>query len=583
MNLAIKMCILIVFVFASFHLSLPLVNAVKSDENNPSVLVVYHPENGEVDEQNNRMLDILISHFTSDLTFKPIADVARADLKDVTHIFYYGYQSEHIPQTFQDVIRTFGGTFVALGENIEQLGDRFSFITQVSYENFTAITLAGTEDKVTSILPHQVKNVLISNESELLLIALDGEGNQYPLMVRKDSAYYFATSTIGPPLSPYLAEVLHEVFNIEHQETHPGYIRLEDVHPLVEAEKVVAIAKVLKDRNIPYMIAVIPVYIHPETQEEYHLSDSPDLLEALKYMQDNGGSIVLHGYTHQFRDSETGEGFEFWDVENNMPIYHEANEKVVKKSVSDFDSPKAFNQYIKKQQEFEKLYITKKLTRGINELVNYGLYPLAFEAPHYTMSQHGYAVTSEFFSTYVGQVQISDQDWEIMTIAPFITNPSFLNGMILLPETIGYVENSPLAVEKMLREANKYTVVRDGMVAGFYHPYLGVEGFITLLDSLEKIDGVEWIDLKQMKNKVKTGYVDITTEAGEVHVSVDRVGLYTSSFNYPLYHLKKVVKNLTWIMVGSGSLAVIVFINYIFFSRNKNRRYRKYRRGGRIG
>ena len=30
-------------------------------------------------------------------------------------------------------------------------------------------------------------------------------------------------------------------------------------------------------------------------------------------MQDDA-AIIMHGYTHQFYDSETGEGFEFWDV-----------------------------------------------------------------------------------------------------------------------------------------------------------------------------------------------------------------------------------------------------------------------------
>ena len=92
------------------------------------------------------------------------------------------------------------------------------------------------------------------------------------------------------------------------------------------------------------------------------------------------------------------------------------------------------------------------MTKGIQELANYGIYPLAFEAPHYTMSQHGYKVIAEHFSTYVGQLQLSDQDWEIMTTAPYITSPTFLDGMPLLPETLGYVHlKIRYAIDKMIK------------------------------------------------------------------------------------------------------------------------------------
>ena len=79
-------------------------------------------------------------------------------------------------------------------------------------------------------------------------------------------------------------------------------------------------------------------------------------------------------------------------------------------------------------EEFEKEYTESKITSGMQELVKFGLYPLAFEAPHYTMSQNGYQILSEHFSTYVGQVQLSDMDWEIMDSTLYATFPSFFNG-----------------------------------------------------------------------------------------------------------------------------------------------------------
>ncbi len=140
-------------------------------------------------------------------------------------------------------------------------------------------------------------------------------------MVQNNNTYYFASHNIDYSIfSIYLSEMLHEVFQISHENSHPGYIRLEDIHPLVDPEMLQSIAEILNDKKIPYMIAVIPVYRNPETGEEEHFSDSPKLLKVLKYMQNHGGSIILHGYSHQYRNRETGEGFEFWDVQNNMPI-----------------------------------------------------------------------------------------------------------------------------------------------------------------------------------------------------------------------------------------------------------------------
>src|SRR5699024_6011470 len=129
---------------------------------------------------------------------------------------------------------------------------------------------------------------------------------------------------------------------------------------------------------------------------------------------------------------------------------------------NDFDTDAKYEEHMAENLAFERNYIEERLTKGIEELSNYGLYPIAFEAPHYTMSQNGYQVTADFFSTYVGQLQLSDKDWEIMGTIPYESKPQMLNGMTLLPETIGYVEpQDPRAIDKMMDRAEQYQFVRD--------------------------------------------------------------------------------------------------------------------------
>lgn len=550
------------------------VDAVHTLDDKIHVLVVYSSKSGELDE-HQRILDMLIGHFTANITFKNTRELDKEDLKGVTHLFYYGQQKEQFSPSFKSLIQSFKtGTFVALGYNVEQLGERFSFVEHQGEAKFSKISLTGEEDKIIKVFPQTLLSFSTDKSIETLIEVSHGQKSKYSLFVKNESNYYYASPVIDKKLAIFLAETFHTVFKADHENSHPSYIRLEDVHPYMDPDALMAIAQILKEKEIPYMVAVIPVYTNPETNREYYFSDSPKLLKVLKYIQDNGGSIVLHGYTHQFRSDETGEGFEFWDVENNMPIYHDQHVKVVKKTAKDFASLHEYEQYLKEQINFETNYIEKKLQRGVQELTNYGIFPLAFEAPHYTMSQNGYAVTSRYFSTYVGQVQLSDHDWKIMTTSPYITAPKFLQGMQLLPETLGYVQpKNPKSIEMMLENAKNYMIVRDGMIAGFYHPYLGVDKFITLINELEKIPRIEWIDLKEMENIVRVDYVEIKSDNGMIHVDIDRRGLYVSSIDFFAFQFNEFVVKVIWGMVGASFLAIVLFISYIYYHRKRSARF----------
>lgn len=544
-------------------------------EQAPNLLVVYSSENGEVDE-HQRLLDMLLGHFSDKITFKASTEVKEKDVAQADYLFYYGQQREALPGTLVELITKYDGVLVALGHNAEQLGDRFSFIEwTVDPAIIDRITVKDDQDKQLTFIPQYLLkiNVIDEQQTETLFIGKK-DGEEHPLFVRNRTNFYFASTLLKPPFTIAFAEMLHEVFTekpLFGSETNLGYIRLEDIHPLVDPDHLMKIAHILAEKKIPYMIAVIPVYTNPVTQKQSHFSDSPKLLKALKFMQDNGGSIVLHGYTHQFRLSETGEGFEFWDVEHNMPIYHDQNDEVIVKTRDDFTSDYSYEQYIRSQKEIERAYIVERITKGVQELANYGLYPLAFEAPHYTMSQNGYKVLSDYFSTYVGQLQLSDEDWEIMSTAPYVTMPTFLHGMKLLPETLGFIQpESPKAIETMIDNARNYQFVRDGMVAGFYHPYLGVDLFIELLKELEKIPNVTWIDLKEMNNRVQTDYVDIKSENGEIIVDINRTGLFMSSFDYVSYHLHRIVFVILWMIAAIGSLAVITFFIHAWRNYSKH-------------
>lgn len=516
---------------------------------------------------------MLISHFTTDVTFINSEDVTEEDLQGVTHLFYYGLVSSKLPKSFQTLLDSYEETFVAIGYNSEQLGNHFTFMSTKHEKKIDQLTITKDPKQTLQDLSREIIEIIIDKDVDILI---EGENNKesssYPVMIQKNNHYYYGVDTIWSDEVVLFGETLHEIFGVTHKDKHQAYIRLEDVHPLVDPKNVAEIAEVLKEKQIPYMVAVIPVYTDPETKKEYHFSDSPELLKLLKKMQNDGASIVLHGYTHQFRESETGEGFEFWDVENNTPIYAPADESFTLKKESEFKTKNDYKEYLAELENYEKQYTEEKLTKGIQELANYGLYPLAFEAPHYTMSQNGYQIASEYFSTYVGQVQLSDENWEVMDSTPYVTSPSFLNGMELLPETIGYVvPDKPESVNDMMDSAERMSQSNDTIISGFYHPYLGVDGFKELIHEMEKLPNLQWIDLKARDVSVQTDEVSIVTENGEIKADVNRGKLAFSSIGFLSYHFFEWSTLLSWALSIIGIIAVFIFIAFTFLNQSKRR------------
>lgn len=543
-------------------LSFPLnVNGNSIEPEGPKVLVVFSSTTGEIDE-HQRLLDMLISHFTHDITFKNSKEVKKEDFDKVTHLFYYGQVKEQLPNTFLELLQPYKGPFTAIGHNVEQLKSHFPFIVPEDIGTYTEVVLG---DKHITLEPQTILKVKMDENTQVIVEAKQGE-NKYPLFMKQKDAYYYAADDLFPPISNFLAEALHEVFAAKHNSSTQAYLRLEDIHPGVEATFVMEIARILKQRNIPYMVSVVPVYVNPETEEEYHLLESPELIEALKFMQENGGSIIFHGYTDQYGTKETGDGFEFWNEERNSPIYQNPDDNTVMKTRESFQSQIDYENYLK---TLETNYIKDRLNKGIQELVDYGLYPLAFEAPHYAMSQNGYEVVSHYFSTLIGQIQLSDGDWRKMTESPYVSSPVFLHGMTLLPETIRYVRyEDPGSVQEMKSRVNDFTAVRDGMIGGFYHPFLGAKGLIELLDELEKIPDLKWNDLKAMNNTIQTDTVSIKTENSMI--TVDLKGDHPASsmesrFRYYLLALSK--DNVHWILAGAAVTFVMTFYSYFLFRR----------------
>jgi uncharacterized protein YdaL len=184
--------------------------------------------------------------------------------------------------------------------------------------------------------------------------------------------WYFADSVFSYSLeadrSLVFADVLHDILGQPHSGSRYALVRIEDVSPESFPEQLRAVADVLASRHIPFQVSLIPIYRNPSRRVEIYLSDRPQIVEALKYMVSRGGSIVLHGVTHQLHGN-TSDDFEFWDSLTGKPSHDNSEASVL-----------------------------QKLELGMDECFRAGLFPIAWETPHYTAGMSHYQSLQRFFS-----------------------------------------------------------------------------------------------------------------------------------------------------------------------------------------
>jgi uncharacterized protein YdaL len=171
------------------------------------------------------------------------------------------------------------------------------------------------------------------------------------------------------------ADLLAEFMGREPTNEKRAMIRLEDIVPGVADTKMLEeIAKYLKHKKIPFGIGVVPVFKDPEGlyygyPVETPLSKDKKLVKTLKKMKKKGGTIILHGYTHQY-DRSSGDDWEFWIEETNTPVPEDSVEWVQDR----IDA--ALKEMNKKKLKFR---------------------PDIWETPHYSGSQLDYGVFYDNF------------------------------------------------------------------------------------------------------------------------------------------------------------------------------------------
>jgi uncharacterized protein YdaL len=240
-------------------------------------------------------------------------------------------------------------------------------------------------------------------------------------------------------------------------------IRLEDVGPGGYYEtrenqvKLWTVADYLYQQGVPFQVAVIPRYIDPPRGINRWMADASDpvtfgYLRTLRGMIARGASLGIHGFTHQYGNAVSTEGYEFHDdncSENCPPD----------------DSPEALTSYHK----FHRSYAYRRFQLASAHFHAAGLRADWFETPHYTASPIQRRILEACSRVMYEENPEAANSRTVTYRSP---GTPFSQGTLYVPTTLSYVGGSSVAqdVNRISEQMRKYGD-RD-IASFFFHPFL---------------------------------------------------------------------------------------------------------------
>jgi uncharacterized protein YdaL len=480
-----------------------------------------------VGERSAVMVRNLLGHFREvRVESGAVADYRKGGLSRCNRAFYIGaFFDSKLPEAFLADVAAYRNPFLWMNYNIWQLerhvgkegfreawgfsyrridgkaperpGSVPHFYRRFTYKGATFRKVAAlTKDG--GLLAH-TEIVLVENHSgEVLSEGIHtATGAHTPYVVRKGDRFYVADNPMSviDERDRYLifADLLFDFLKLPpRSEKRFAALRIEDVHPAYDLRALYATVEVLRKRQAPFAVTLIPRFIGPGSNGGIDATQDRRFMQAMHYALEAGGSILVHGYEHQLPVdlgcgiSFTGEGYEFWDMCNDRPL--------------PFDS---------------EAFVQGRLDKAKKILADGALPWAGWVTPHYMASPLAFRVIHRNFGrvmqrmTYVLEGRPPTPANTIDQIFPYTIYRDYY-GMHVWPENLGYLPlpehgGKPLDVENMIEIARLNKVVRDAWASFFWHPPLartplGLRSLARLIDGI-RAEGYEFVSLQELRKR----------------------------------------------------------------------------------
>ncbi len=435
----------------------------------------------------SNMLLNLVGHFDDDAFTREVGLYEAGDMAEADHVLYLGTDWETpLPEAFLEDVASAEHRVMWIDGNLHQLTEYLAGPGVFGFE-FVDWNPGEGLDRI------DYKERMLVRAEDLSFIDIDVTGSptvysyitasedadqEHPHFLCGADLCFLAENPMyfegADDRMLVLADLLHEFFQTEAPEQKVAMLRLEDLSAgAFDLDVLLNLTALLEERDVPFGIGVIPFFRDPEglynpPDTEIALSDIPDFVDILAYMINHGGTLVMHGVTHQWDPEITGLGWEFSLGFDGTPLSYDSGP-----------------------------WARDRIELGLAEFMSQGWEPKIWETPHYSASHGDYHVFAEHFQTFWERPLVFPVAPEadpvfgqflepISQTIPYYTTTGSL-GVGILPETLGYVdiETPEMTPEALLEKADRISIIRDGVACFFFHHTLiDLEDLLAVLDGL---------------------------------------------------------------------------------------------------
>ncbi len=258
------------------------------------------------------------------------------------------------------------------------------------------------------------------------------------------------------------------------QPSKQALVRLEDVNGYTysaPSNTFFDTTRYFEEQGIPYHIALIERYIHPEREIDNVTKDFRHFNYILhKVVGLNQAVLIQHGYTHQIKNEVSAAGYEFWDIDTNSAVAGDSEQYVIDKISAAQASMRANN--------FDP--------------------PEIWETPHYQESALDTEVLNKLYKLrYDHPSGIGSFPFTVM-----------IDDVVYFPENLGYIEKGwDTELPAFKQRFERLQVFSHPTPSFFWHPWRKVHEVVELTD-IVRSSGFEFVsayDLLELREEEVLG------------------------------------------------------------------------------
>jgi uncharacterized protein YdaL len=448
--------------------------------------IIYY-ESSDTGIMQASLLMNMAGHFDNHVAMANLAEYEQGDLGDFDHALYIGIDYEYeIPEAFFEDVKSNHHRVFWISENFDDLSIRLQSENPFGFE-YADWAEGGDRNRI-SYKDRELERAddfsftdvrVVGSPTVYSFIIPEGKPDyEHPHFLCGGNLCYLVENPFyyegGDDRMYVLADLLHEFYQTGIGNERKALVRYEDLSPgLYNLQMLRDFADELESRDVPFGFGVIPIFKDPEglyymEPTELHLKDDPALANTFNYMLRKGGTMVMHGCTHQHDSGITGEDWEFtYDIEG-VPLEDDSEQ-----------------------------WMRDKIETSLAEFDQWGWRPMIWETPHYSASHGDYKIVAEYFDAYWERIlafPVAPDDVPVFAEAlEFVSQdlPYFSStgsfGMQILPENLGYIDKNieHYYPEDMLEVADRLSIIRDAVPTFFFHYTL-----VTIEDVMTVVDGL---------------------------------------------------------------------------------------------